>query len=1102
MMSKQVTRVLGAWKWFRNDGTRCCGKPGFMVLEALQSSADSASYTEHCTVWDSLVRSFGCLGKENFEKLKLAFSDFRHDVKDPIGYGHLEDADCSKTAKIIIDYYGEENILELTIKIYMKIHLRGPAEDLQKKHNLIYFRINYMEQVKDQYQWMKEKNGLLGEGFNLERRYTNLLLLRKHRNERERENEIKSSGTKHLDIMEDRSSNYSITTIDALFDADEEGNPPKVVVLQGPAGIGKTMTAKKIMLDWTAGCLYQDKFKYVFYMSSTMVNQITGKMSIASFIINICQLSCSQQVMESILKDSEKILFLVDGFDELGESYMIDNPSTESPFHKTTKEAFFSGLFKKRFLRKSSVVITTRPFILEKLKDFIECLSYVEILGLKDREEYFLNFFEEKEQAKKFLDLIKKNETLFTMCAVPMTCWIVCTVLQQQIEDSIDVIHYNTSTSVYTLYLQSLLVYHWRKSDVPLKAYLKKLCTLAKDGVWNKKVLFDKVEIQNNHLHILNMKSLILNENIFRRGITLETCYSFIHLSVQEFFAALYYLLNEETGSLGPQEEVIALLDMSKNHPHLALTVKFLFGLSSRKQINTVEKIIGCKISYAPNKVLEDWLVKILSKCKCHNEILHYLNEIQDDDIVKRVMSQLWHVECEGLIPGSIDAQDNLIDRSLAFCLEKSTCSHSITIMYCSFSPESLKTLSSSLRKCSKLKFDRCFFPNGDISCIFKSANKFKELHFSKCKLTPSSCKSLLSSIKNRSLTKLDLKWNELQDSGAKVLCEGFRHPGCILQELGLEKCSLGSSCCEDLCSVIIMNKCLIKLELSQNDIQDSGVKYLCEGLVKSTHSLQELGLEDCKLTSSCCEDLYSVFTTNRSLTKLDLSENKLGDSGVKRLCEGLKDPCSMLQELRLQECDLTSLCCEDLQSVISKNRCLTSLDLSTNDLEDQGVKYLCEGLRHIDCVLNELRLESCLLTSSCCEDFKSVLLTNKSLAKLDLSWNGIAEMGLKSLWDGLKHQNCVLQQLVLEDCDLTLTCVEDLCSVIIINCSLTKLNLAANHFKKSGKSCLLQSLRHPCCTLKELRLSAEPINVGEYRKRKGLLPLSNFSRLMEIPLD
>uniref|UniRef100_A0A8C5PKN6 Uncharacterized protein n=1 Tax=Leptobrachium leishanense TaxID=445787 RepID=A0A8C5PKN6_9ANUR len=332
------------------------------------------------------------------------------------------------------------------------------------------------------------------------------------------------------------------------------------------------------------------------------------------------------------------------------------------------------------------------------------------------------------------------------------------------------------------------------------------------------------------------------------------------------------------------------------------------------------------------------------------------------------------------------------------------------------------------------------------------------------CGLTPSCCKKLRSAIiTNRSLIILDLSENKLQDSGVKRLCKGLRHPGCVLQELRLNHCILTSSTCKQLRSVIITNRSLITLDLSRNILQDSGIKHLCEGLRLPDCVL----LERCGLTPSCCEDLYSVIITNRSLIKLDLTHNNLEVSGMKRLCEGLRHPDCVLKELGLESCDLISSNYDDLRSFIITNRYLITLDLSETELQDSGVKRLCEGLRHPGCVLRELGLESCGLTPSCCEDLYTVIITNRSLIKLNLTDNYLQDSGVKPLCEGLRLPDCKLQEL----CGLTASCCEDLLSVIT-NRSLITLDLSENELD-SGVKRLCKGLSHPDCVLQNLGLRA-----------------------------
>ncbi|XP_053306964.1 NACHT, LRR and PYD domains-containing protein 12-like [Spea bombifrons] len=916
------------------------------------SSPDASSRTDTPTVLDILQHFLDDLGREDLKRFRGKLSDFRYKDKRPLERGLLEGADPVDISWRLVHYYGERNALDVTSQVLQSIGLMGLVEKLQETLKSCSFglkpseevnecRRNYLDLVKKQHQRIQYKNGRMGENVKMETIYTNLLLIKTQRDEEERKQEIRGLGREHLEMMEQRcSEDYSPTTVDKLFDPEEDGFTPKTVVLQGPAGIGKTMTAQKIMLDWASGKLYEERFNYVFYLSCREINRMTGETSIADFISKMCRLKCSQSAMESILRDPEKILFLIDGLDELDQSFMGLSEDCSHPFQVVPKEVILSSLIRKQVLETSSLIITTRPFALEKLNEYIECPRYVEILGFtgQERENYFFNFFEKKDEAEAALNAIKENAVLYTMCAVPIISWIVCTVLKQEIKKTFNVTRYKTSTSVYTLYWKGLLKYHSRTSNVPIKSYMKMLSDLAKKGVWSRKIIFEKGDLEEYGCDLSEEESLFLNENVFQRDIETQTCYSFIHLSVQEFFAALYYALDGGTNPNRHKKEVMRLLEKSEKNLPLKSSVQFLFGLCWENQINEISKSVGCKMSSRLQSMLEEWMKKRISTASDSNEILYYLYETQDRNFVKRMMSHLIHLKINyryfPFFRNDEDYRETLIIRSLLYCLVNSSTLHTVHFRGCKLTLEAVSMLSPGLCKCSEITLSRC---NLTSSCC----DVFRDVF-----------------IKNQSLRKLDLSANELDRSGVQLLCEGLRHPGCTVREMGLHGFDLISSCCEDLRDVIITNRSLTKLDLRVNQLKDAGVKVLCEGLRHPYCTLRELGLQYCDLTSSCCEDLRDAIIANRSLTTLDLSGNELQDSGAKRLCEGLRHPDCTLQELRLEHCYLSSFCCEDLRDVIVTNRSLTKLDVSENDLKDWAVKLLHEGLQHPDCTLQELWFE------------------------------------------------------------------------------------------------------------------------------------------------
>ncbi|XP_078515235.1 NACHT, LRR and PYD domains-containing protein 12-like [Lissotriton helveticus] len=730
----------------------------------------------------------------------------------------------------------------------------------------------YLEYIQNAFRGMKDHDSRFGETVTIEDRYTKLLILNNYSNRTDKEHEIISYGERHLRFMAERAEN-SYTSIEDLFSPQKDGHVPRTVVLQGVSGIGKTMTTRKIMFDWASGSLFQERFEYVFYIHCREYSQRGAQRPIADLIIP--SIDGEPLLSMSEIEDNpKKVLFIIDGFDELKitEGLLFDDPDKKSPEGKT----IFS-LIRKRYLSDSYIIITTRPTAMDALEKCVKDGRLAEILGFSedDRMEYFEKFFGNDIQSAKAIKIVKENEIVYTMCFVPIVCWIVCTVIKEQIENNEEsLFDLRTITSVYLLLFFNLLKQQNRDSGQQhITNNLKSLCALAEEGVYLQKILFEENDLRKHGVNILAVQGLFLKKNIFKKSTDISHSYSFIHLSIQEFFAALSYILQENATTTenteSPQRNVIQLLTdyTESEYNHWMLTARFLFGLLNTERWNKIERKLQWKVSPEIKPAVQAWIMEQLKReeddLTSHTmDLFHCLYETQDEEFVKKGSECVKHII---LAPSNIRSKMISMEwRVLEYCLKYSEVK-TISLNNIGMRPEDVRTLMQVLMKCSTLRLV-------------------------KCSLTDSSCEDLASVLKtNPSLKHLKLNGNKLGDSGAKKLCEGLKHPECKLQELRLEECSLTASCCKDLTSVLKTNTSLTELDLGGNELGDSGVKKLCEGIKHPGCKLKTLGLQRCSLTDSCCGDLASVLRTSTSLQELWLNENDMGHCGLKALCGGLR---------------------------------------------------------------------------------------------------------------------------------------------------------------------------------------------------------------------
>ncbi|KAH0621044.1 hypothetical protein JD844_022054, partial [Phrynosoma platyrhinos] len=924
-------------------------------------------------------------------------------------------------------------------------------------------REKYREYVREKYRSPEDGNPSCVVQVPPTEKYTKMIIASK----KEREGEILNRPWRHTQLLSEQMPD---TTIDVLFDTDNDG--PQTVVLLGVAGVGKTTMTRKIMLDWATGKQFSERFDSVFYLSCRQMNLVVVEANLADLVLQNEPEFRLRESMNELLMNPGKCLFIIDGFEELSCSITQQEDLSPDPWERKPVGLLLSSLFHKTLLPESCLIITTRPNALESLESCLQSPCYVRHLGLSEegKKEYFYRFFGEEELAVQALSYIQGNEALLAISFVPTVCGIICTVMKQQLdtaeEDLVPVSE--RLTAVYAIYLSHLagsLCSGSEQLDL-----MRRLCSLAADGVWKKKSLFKEEELPN---------MLALCRTLFQKHPDCEGIYSFIHPTVQEFLAALFYVFEDiSRNSETTKEDIKIFLDAcSKGQGDLTLTVQFVFGLLNKEIMEYLKEQCEWKISSRIKADLLEWFqvdTQIQFSCPNYGQLerFHSLHEIrEEEEFVKCALNHLTKLTLERLTFTQMDK---------ATSEDRGTISNLLTLSNTEGSKlqnkESGDTYKICLRDCS-LGVQRKSWTDRTASVSL--------CRLDGCQFTER-CWADLSVVLSTSpaLVELDLQMTNLKDSGVRLLCEGLIHPNCKLEKLGLWGCDLTHACSGNLSTVLSRSQKLTELKLGCNSsLGVQGVQLLCEGLEHPDCKLQSLELDECGLIAAGCQDLIPVLSTSKTLRKLNLERNKLGDTGVKLLCEALKHPQCQLQTLSLATCELGPGCCGDLSSVLSISQTLTELDLDYNQLEDSGVKLLCEGLKQPSCKLEKLGLCTTGITAAGCVELSSVLTTSQVLKDIDLWENPLEDSGLRLLCEGVKHPDCKLEVLSMWNCKFTAASCEDLCCVLSTNQSLKKLQLEHNKLGDAGVMLLCEGLKHPNCRLETIGLDTEELSEDTVRE-------------------
>ncbi|XP_072242347.1 uncharacterized protein [Leuresthes tenuis] len=796
-----------------------------------------------------------------------------------------------------------EALVKITVHFLRRMKQEELADRLQSKLFDPVFR--HKSALKKKFQCVFEGISKAGNPTLLNQIYTELYITEGGTGEVNDEHEVRQIETAS------RKADRAETTIrqeDIFKLPPGRDEPIRTVMTKGVAGIGKTVLTQKFTLDWAEGKANQD-IQFMFPFTFRELNVLKEK---KFSLVELVHHFFTETKEAGICSFEEfQVVFIFDGLDEcrLPLDFHNKEPLTDVT-ESTSVDVLLTNLIRGKLLPSARLWITTRPAAANQIPP--DCVGMVtEVRGFTDpqKEEYFRKRFRDKKQASRIISHIQTSRSLHIMCHIPVFCWITATVLEDVLKTREGGELPKTLTEMYIHFLVvqakvKKVKYdggaetdpHWSPES---RKMIESLGKLAFEQLQKGNLIFYESDLTECGIDIsaASVYSGVFTQIfIEERGLYQEKVFCFIHLSVQEFLAALHVHLtfvnsgvnlmeeqpkSQESKSLKETLFYQSAVNKALQSPngHLDLFLRFLLGLSLQTNQSLLRGLLTqTGSSSQTNQKTVDYIKEKISEnlsAERSINLFHCLNELNDRSLVEQIQQSLssGSLSTDKLSPAQWSA--------LVFILLSS--GKDLDVF-------DLKKYSASEEDLLRL------LP------VVKASNKAL---MSSCNLSERSCKALstIVSSQSSSLRELDLNNNNLHDSGMKQLSEGLESPHCKLETVRLSLCNLSERSCEALSSVLSSQSSnLLELDLSNNNLQDSGVKLLSVGLGSPHCGLETLSLSGCLITEEGCVYLVSALTSNPShLSELDLSYNHPGEAGMTILTTCLEDPQWKLSTLRVE---------------------------------------------------------------------------------------------------------------------------------------------------------------------------------------------------------
>uniref|UniRef100_A0A8C2DFW7 NACHT domain-containing protein n=1 Tax=Cyprinus carpio TaxID=7962 RepID=A0A8C2DFW7_CYPCA len=716
---------------------------------------------------------------------------------------------------------------------------QGYHQHLISRHEVLNtFRSN----LKKKFEHLYEGTATQGNPTLLNKIYTELYITESESGEISNEHEVRQIETQSRRAA---TEDTPIKCSDIFGALPGQDKPIRTVLTKGVAGIGKTVSVQKFILDWAEGKENQD-VQLIFPLPFREINLMTEKTQSLSDLLHVFFPETKEM---EISRDEYKVLFIFDGLDECRLSLNFKSKVKLCNISESASvDVLLMNLIVGNLLPSALIWITSRPAAADLVPS--ECVHRVtEVRGFNEpqKEEYFRKRISDQSLADRIISHLKSSRSLFIMCHIPVFCWISAAVLEKMLSPAESGEIPKTLTQMYTHFLiMQTNIKHEKDYEKTVKDedMILKLGKLAFQQLVKGNLIFYEEDLRECGIDVTEASVYSgLCTQIFREefGLYQGKVFCFVHLSIQEHLAALYVHLS----STNYNRNVIDQLTKQR----LWSKMKYWFQLSSSEHVSLSElhQRAVDEALQSKNGHLDLFLRFLLGlSVESHQVLLQGLmkqtrsRSDRNQKTVKYIKKKIRTIDSPEKSINLFHCLNELGDRSLVEEIQQYLRSGRISEANLSSSQWSAVVFVLLTSKKKLDKFDLNKFVGGNnkadnmkvLQKLLPVIKESRSVQLRDCGITGEGCAALASALRSNPshLRELDLSGNELRDLDIKLLCAALQDSHCKLEKLWLSDCGITDEGCTALASALRSNpEHLRELDLSWNRLSESDVKLLSD---------------------------------------------------------------------------------------------------------------------------------------------------------------------------------------------------------------------------------------------------------------------------------